>query len=220
MLAKKKFIFVADFDGTLTQQDFYQLLIAKYHKEKGQQLYANWKKGEMTDFVFLNKIFSSVNRTEAELLEDILEIDFDDYVADFIEQFKAWGGEFLILSAGTVYYIEKLLQHKKIQGVQVLSNQGVYQDKGIRLVADEKSLFYSERYGIDKGKVITELKKQYQKVYYAGDSEPDVAAAKLADLVFAKNELPELLKEQEIDFVYFNNFKEIKEYLQKKEAIK
>lgn len=212
----KDFVFVSDFDGTLTKRDFYLMMLDKYYGEKANELLTRWKEGKMADFDFLHLVFSSVNRTEEEIMQDILEITFDDYAKNLIKMVKANGGDFIILSAGTSYYIEKLLEHKSIQDVKIFSNKGIYQAGGIHLVSDRNSPYYSERYGIDKGKVVEELKKQYEKVYFAGDSGPDIAPSKLSDVVFAKKGLQQLLKEREIDFVPFTNFKDIEQYMRQK----
>lgn len=59
---------------------------------------------------------------------------------------------------------------------------------------DEYIEFYSDRYGIDKLSVVKKLKNNYKKIFYAGDSEPDIKPVLVADVVFAKGELVELLK--------------------------
>lgn len=210
---KKNFIFVSDFDGTLSGKDFYQIIIDEYLGDKGRELYKVWKDGGYLDIDFLQIIYKSINRTEKEIMQDILSIPFDEDAKDFISWIKACGGDFLILSAGTSYYIERLLDAKGILNVPIISNHGYYKDKGIHLKVDANNEYYSRRYGVDKAKVIEKLKTRYEKVYFAGDSEPDVAPSLLADLSFAKSSLQKLLAEKTQNFISVNNFKEIQVYL-------
>jgi 2,3-diketo-5-methylthio-1-phosphopentane phosphatase len=216
----KKFAFVSDFDGTLSNRDFYHIVIDKYLGQSGRDFYENWKKNNRINVEFLNKIFSSIHRSEQEIRQDILEIPLDDYVLDFIKLVQNAGGDFYILSAGTSYYINILLAELGVKNVTVVSMEGEYYDGGIRIIPDNESPYYSEVFGIDKGKFISSIKKNYNKVYFAGDSEPDITAAKNADFAFAKGELIEHLKKDGCEFLGVKSFLEIKSYLDDKGVLK
>ena len=216
----KPFVFVSDFDGTLTEKDFYQMIIDDYLGEAGQTLYKEWREGLHDDKDFLDKIYSSINREEAEILEDILRIEWDESATQFIKQIRENGGEFIILSAGTSYYIDRLLKEKGLSVIKVCSNPGVYKDKGIHLQLDKNSPYYSDKYGIDKAKVIEDLKKQYTHVYYAGDSAPDIPPCKIADIAFAKGKLQDLLNAEGINFIPVESYKDIALFLTEKGVIK
>ncbi|WP_175989424.1 MtnX-like HAD-IB family phosphatase [Bacillus sp. Marseille-Q1617] len=211
----KKWAFVSDFDGTITKKDFYHIVIEKYF-EDGKKLYKQWKSEEIKDIDFLAAVFSSIDQEEDIIIDDIKSIEIDEEVPSFIRKVQKSNGDFFILSAGTDYYIHHLLNHHGVEGVKVFSNEGYYKDKNVHLNIDSGHPHYSERYGIDKEKVITELKKEYEKVYFAGDSEPDSHPAKAADLTFAFSQLQELLKNKGLSYVNVNSFKEIEDHLQKK----
>jgi len=209
----KKFAFVSDFDGTLTDRDFYHIVMDKYLKDWAPGYYSEWIKTKKIDVEFLNKIFGAMDRNEVEILEDILELPLDPYAMDFIKKVETCGGDFFILSAGTSYYIEKLLGHYNIKNVTVISMEGVYKNRGLQILPDSSSEFYSDKWGVDKEKVILLLKQKYEKVFFAGDSEPDMGAAKVADYAFARNKLQELLRLADIPFMPFNKYNEIEEYM-------
>jgi 2-hydroxy-3-keto-5-methylthiopentenyl-1-phosphate phosphatase len=210
----KKFAFVSDFDGTLTDKDFYHIVMDKYLKDWSWDYYDEWKKTKKINVEFLNKIFGSMDRTEEEILEDILELPLDPHAINFIKKVESCGGDFFILSAGTSYYIEKLLEYFKIKNVTVISMEGVYRNRGIQILPNPESEFFSEVWGVDKAKVIQTLQQKYLKVYFAGDSEPDMGAAKIADCAFARNHLQELLSDEDIVFVPFNKFIEVEKYME------
>jgi 2-hydroxy-3-keto-5-methylthiopentenyl-1-phosphate phosphatase len=209
----KKLAFVSDFDGTLTQRDFYHIVIDKYFKDWGRKFYTDWKSTKKINTEFLNKIFGALDKSEEDIFDEIGLIPLDEHAEDFINRIKSIGGDFYILSAGTSYYIDILLSQKKIEGVQVISMKGIYKNRGIEILPDKKSPYFSEVFGLDKQKVIEELKKDYEKVFFAGDSEPDLEAARGADIAFAKSELKELLTKGNKKFVTFENYKEIDKYL-------
>ena len=93
--------------------------------------------------------------------------------------------------------------------MEIFSNKGEFKENGIHFVLDENSEFYSDIYGINKYKVVKKLKEKYDKVFYAGDSEPDLKPALIADVIFAKGGLVELLEKEDKEFIKFQSFSEI-----------
>lgn len=210
---RENFVFISDFDGTITKRDFYLHMMDKYLKEEGHKYYEKWRNNEIKDIEFLGCIFRNINQDEKRIYEDILEIEIDSNLKELIDFIHNNSGDFVILSAGSTYYIEILLKHSNIDNVTVYSNKAIYKDKGIYFDIDPTYEFYSERYGLDKKKVVEHLKSKYKKLYYAGDSEPDYDASLLCDLRFATGRLIPLYKKNDIDFYKFNNFNEIKNIL-------
>jgi len=216
----KDFIFISDFDGTLTDEDFYYIVMKKFLGDNGMEIYKDWINGKMTVFEFLRKIFGSVNASEEEIIKSVMDIKFDTYAKGFIDSVKEANGEFMILSAGCSYYIHKLLEHLNIKNIKVISNNGVYENGKIVMTADKNSTFYSEIYGIDKALVVEHYKSMYPKVYFAGDSEPDFRASKKADIVFARGHLQKMIRDSGANFVAVENFSEIGAYLNEMGVIK
>ncbi|MBC2581235.1 MtnX-like HAD-IB family phosphatase [Clostridium sp. DJ247] len=210
----EKFVFISDFDGTLTKKDFYKIITDDYLKEECAELYKEWRAKKIKDVDYLGYVFKNIKRNEQEIYEDILKISIDSYAKEFVNNIRLAGGDFIIVSAGTSYYIEKVFEKQEIKDVEIYSNKGVFKDNGIHFVLDESSEFYSEIYGIDKYKVVKKLKEKYNKVFYAGDSEPDLKAALIADVVFAKGSLVELLEKENKEFIKFENFSEVWEKVQ------
>ncbi|MFN7250243.1 MAG: MtnX-like HAD-IB family phosphatase [Anaerobacillus sp.] len=210
-----KWAFVSDFDGTISKQDFYWLVINKYFPE-GQKLFDKWKRAELLDIDFLSEVFASIHQDEDQIIADILSIPIDEHVPSFIKKVQESNGDFFVLSAGTDYYIYHILKKYGIHNVKVFSNEGYFHEKNVLMNIDENHRHYSKRYGIDKSKVILELKEQYEHVYFAGDSEPDSHPAAHADVTFAKDALQDILKEKQIPFVAVETFAEIETYLREK----
>lgn len=214
----KKWAFVSDFDGTISKTDFYWMVIDKYFAE-GRELFKDWKAGKIKDIDFLATVFKTIHQEEENIIADIHSIPIDEYVPQFIKHVQDNGGDFYILSAGTDYYIHHILHKYNIENVTVFSNEGYYHEKNIHMRIAENDWKYSERYGIDKSKVIQQLKKEYEMVYFAGDSEPDSHPAVYADLTFAKDALQGMLEEKGVPFIAVEQFTEIEEYLMKKGLI-
>ncbi|MTI71017.1 MAG: HAD-IB family phosphatase [Firmicutes bacterium] len=213
------FVFISDFDGTITKKDFYWHIIDMYLEKEGNDKYKKWQRGEMKDIDFLSYIFKNIGQDEEQIYKDIIKMKIDPYLKDFIDFIHSKNGDFIVLSAGTRYYIDILFEHLSLQDITVYSNKAVYKDKGIHFDIDPTDKFYSERYGIDKKKVVKYLKSKYNKTFYAGDSMPDYEPSLLCDERFATNKLISIFKEKGVNFHSFNSFKDI-EYILKKRELK
>lgn len=207
---KKAFAFVSDFDKTMTREDFYIIVIDKLLGKAGWDFFNLQKERGVLGVEFLNSIFQKMNMTEEEVLKEISLIPFDPGAKSFIEDITEQGGDFCIISAGTSYYIDKVLRQHNIKNVTVFSSPGIYENGGIKICPSQSSPYYHHGYGIDKGKVMDHILSQYEKVYFAGDSLPDVEAAVKADVVFARYRLPEYLSKRKKDYIEFDCFDDIR----------
>lgn len=207
-----KTVFATDFDNTLTRKDFYWIVIDKYLGKAGCDLHAKWQNAEMKDVDYLNCVFNSIDKPEKQILRDIDEIPMDETAVEFIRKFARDKGDVVIVSGGIDYYIDVILKKFGIRDlVTIYANEGYYLDRNLFLVPPKDERFYSPVYGVDKGKVVGSLKREYDFVFFAGDSKPDFDAAKLADKVFARRgaKLEQLLTDNQIPFEAFDSFSEI-----------
>ena len=193
----KHFAFISDFDGTLTERDFYHILIDKYLGAEGRKFYMEWKKKEKINVPFLNRIFEWSGLTEEALKEEILKLPFDKDGKKLIDEVRSQGGDFYIVSAGTSYYIKIFLEYLGLSDVEVISMPAKYKEGHLTIEPDEKNPYFSKDFGLDKRKVLETLKKEkaYDFIYFAGDSEPDLTATYGADVAFTKGELSFLINE-------------------------
>lgn len=215
----KSFLFLSDFDGTLSDKDFFHVLIERHYADQQDQLYADWDRKVMTDLEYLSRLFGSLDRDERQIAEDIDAVPFDPDARRVIDWVKEHGGDFVVISAGTDYYIKRIFEKQGITDVKIYSNPGVYENRGIQLKVDPDGPYFSEFYGIDKARLARELMKDYDTVLFAGDSRPDLEAAMLADTIFAKGKLQKLLDQENRRYVPINNFKEVADYLAGQEEV-
>lgn len=209
----KPFIFISDFDGTITAKDFYWILLDAFIGEEGITHYREWKQSEKIGTAFLNKVFSWTYLSEEEHQQALDMVEIDPFLTQVIETVKKKDGDFVILSAGFDYYIQKALDKEGLHDIQLYTNPGVFENGYFEMRPDITSPFYSPVYGIDKGAVLEAIHQEYECVYFAGDSEPDIHAALHADLVFAKNELAQLMTERDLSFIPYKTFEDIQLYL-------
>ncbi|MBC7960410.1 MAG: MtnX-like HAD-IB family phosphatase, partial [Vallitaleaceae bacterium] len=168
-----------------------------------------WKKTHKIDVEFLNKVFSWHPFSDEELIEVLGKVKIDPFTKELVQFITEQDGGFLILSAGFNYYIERALKRDGLEELTLISNPGVFENQIFVMKPDVNKSYYSPIYGVDKERVVLEHKEKYKKVYFAGDSEPDLKAALAADLVFAKGELIPLLESHHKPFHKFTNYKEV-----------
>ncbi|MGC8870658.1 MAG: MtnX-like HAD-IB family phosphatase [Brevinematia bacterium] len=211
-----KIVFTSDFDGTISLRDFYWIVIDKYLGKEYIELYNQWQSKKIKDVDFLNMVFNNINKDYETILKDIHSIPIDDRAIEFINWFTQEVGEFYIVSAGCRYYIEILVEKYGIKDkVKIIANPGYYENGNIYMVPDKTTEYYSEVFGVDKGKAVEVIKRNADFLFFAGDSRPDYYAAIVADYVFAKNQLADILREQKIKFFEFKDFKDIFEETKK-----
>lgn len=211
-----KFLFISDFDGTISREDFYKKIMNKYMPEKAKSLYVQFKAGEILDIDFLNNIFTTMNLSKEELEKEILDLEIDPTFFEALQLIKQMGGDIIILSAGSEYYIKKIFHQHGLSDIPIYSSEGIYKDRGLHITPNVDSDFYSPRYGIDKEKVVQHFKAQYDYIMYAGDSAPDYKASLLADLRFAKDELIPLYDKAGEKYIPMKSFKDVISYLNQK----
>lgn len=206
----KNFLFITDFDGTVTAQDFFIQVLYRYKPKKA------FLKSSERGFSLLSEIFNNLNLTETEILNEIKHVAFDFSFFDFVKFIKEKGGEVLVLSAGARYYVENKLKMENLyDDVQIIANDSFYNEKdgGIKLIRNENNRYYDEVFGINKLKIVEFYRDKFKTLAYAGDSYVDFDACRLCDYKFSKGNLSRILNTFHLEHFNFNNFSEVKEFL-------
>ena len=200
----KPFLFVTDFDGTMTAQDFFEQILYRYEHNK------IFSKNNKQGFELLKEVLEGANLNQKQFDEEIRRIPLDPNFKSFVNFIKQIGGDVLILSAGAKYYIEKKLSFEEILDVEIIANIGKFESDKFEFLKIDNKAFYSKNFGVDKKSVMQFYRDRYEKIAYAGDSYVDFEACKLADFIFAKRNLIKILDMFNIKYYYFKNFDDIR----------
>ncbi|MGB2579389.1 2(,)3-diketo-5-methylthio-1-phosphopentane phosphatase [Elusimicrobium simillimum] len=213
----KNIVFVSDFDGTITKEDFFKMVTTRLLTPAAMAPWDEYLAGRITHVQALNGIFGQVHLTKTELDDFIAQISVDEYFYPTVDFCKSHNIPLYICSAGSRYYIErKMGAYLKDSGITLLANGGSYsQDTGLSLIPPPPSdPFYSENLGVSKELLVQHLKERGYTVIYAGDGKPDLQAAQAADVVFAKDALLALCRETGLKTENFDSFKDILGYME------
>ena len=209
-------ILITDFDGTMTQNDFYDLVLQRFEDIKTCQFWEKYEQGKITHFEAMQGIFGQIRAQESEMFELLNDMQFDSGFPTAINQLGILGWKVTIVSAGSTWYIRRLLAQAGLV-VEAHSNPGEYDSqKGLVIRRpDKESPYYCEKVGVDKAAAVKRAQDQIARVAYAGDGRTDVTPALLVppQFRFATGWLAEHLSEQGEEFQKFEHWSQIAEIL-------
>jgi 2,3-diketo-5-methylthio-1-phosphopentane phosphatase len=212
----KKRAFVSDFDGTISKDDFFNMVINRFLKPEDLRPWQDYLDKKITHIEALGKIFSKVRINQKEMDTFIESIEIDDNFERVCRLCKSLCIPIYICSAGMDYYITKRIgKYLKEYDIALIANSGEYgAENGFKMSAPpEDDVFYNSNTGISKEAVVGHLKAQGCFTIYAGDGIPDIKAAKISDAVFAKSVLLDLCKKAGIKTHKFDSFEDIYKYI-------
>lgn len=211
-----KIAFISDFDGTITPEDFFKYVSDCWLDEKALRPWHEYLSGRESHLNALNRIFADIRVPQKELDAFIKSIPYDKDFPFVAAYCKGRGIPFYICSAGCDYYIRELIgEIIQKEDIQLVTNHGVYSEQhGLKMIPPPKtSPYYDDKVGISKAAIVEKLIADGYRVIFAGDGPPDIAPARLADVVFAKKILLEKCQEEGIKTERFNDYNDIFCYL-------
>lgn len=212
----KPFTIVFDFDGTITEEDIFDGLFARYADPKCWETHQAYHDREISlkeaylgmaaHFQGSREDIYSFLRNEAQLRDGFRELH---------ERLTSDGVRSIIISNGFDIYIEYLIKlwdlgfseenifchHAEIRG-----------DQFIPIFREHEKLSHHNCL-IGKAEKILELQQDGAFVAFAGNGYSDTPAAHVSDLVFGRQRLEEYCQEEKISFIPFSTFTEVEEYL-------
>jgi 2-hydroxy-3-keto-5-methylthiopentenyl-1-phosphate phosphatase len=205
-------IFVSDYDGTITDKDFYSLLADHYVPRGTPDYFAQYREGRITHFEAIAQYFAFAPTDEQLLDELLVSSQADPELATSAARLERVGWELWVVSAGSSWYVERVLRRAGVSA-PVYSNPGRLENgRGLVLERlDPSSPYYSPSVGVDKSAVVRHALDIAETVAFAGDGPPDLQAALLVrpSLRFARGFLAEALRERGEAFRPFSRWSEI-----------
>jgi 2,3-diketo-5-methylthio-1-phosphopentane phosphatase len=206
---------VTDFDGTVTRNDFFRLVVEQLAPGGMDQFWQGYLDDRYTHFEALQGIFASIRVPEQRLLDLVAQVHAEPDMADRVERLRRAGWEVVVASAGCGWYIERTLARLGVQ-LEVHSNPGTFDpERGLQMHRPIHSPYYSPTHGIDKAAIVRAGLARGQVVAFAGDGFPDLPAARLVPQThrFARHDLRSAMQRERLPFVPFERWGEVSEHL-------
>lgn len=191
-------ILVSDFDGTMTERDFYGLVRARWWPESREDPWQDYLAGRLTHFEALNRFFARIDCGTDELARLIPSMDLDPDLGPAVARLQAAGWEVVIASAGCDWYINRHLAAAGVRATVHANPGSLLPGRGLVMELPRTSPFFDHAIGIGKVAVVRDALRRHPCVAFAGDGPPDHGPALLvpAERRFARGFLAEKLAKE------------------------
>lgn len=208
-------VLVSDFDGTMTQHDFYKLAIESLLPADVPDYWARYRTGEITHFEALRLYFAAIRKTENEVLDVVRRMELDPKLPAAVDALHQAGWRVVVASAGCDWYIRYLLAVAGVD-LEVHANPGRFEaGKGLVMETPQGSPYWCANLGVDKTRIVRSFVDEGQTVAFAGDGFPDADPARIvpADLRYARADLARVLNSEGLAYHSYQCWSEIVEHL-------
>lgn len=209
----KNFCIISDFDGTITDRDGLYSFIQTYAKGDWEKIEQDWSEGKISSKECLIEEFKLVPNISKNLISQFIEtINIDKHFKEFYDDICSQGIDFYVVSDGVDYFIEKILEKHNMNNLNIISNHGEFKDKVFEWSFPNDSTNCINNAGTCKCEVLKQLRKEYEKIWYIGDGVSDFCVADKADILFAKSRLLKYCKRNNIEYIEYSDFNDIKKF--------
>ncbi len=220
-MTKPRIAVFCDFDGTISSRDIGYSLFHHFSGGQNDALLPDWKSGRMTTRDCLVKEAELVTVSEREAHDFLEQFELTDGFADFVKRCRSHDIPFSIVSDGLDFYIHYLLERTGWTDLPVVCNHGAF--AGSRLtVSFPRDNIACKRCGICKGEVLDEFRQEHGAdtvMVFIGDGYSDACAAHKADILFAKKDLAEYCRDNDISFTNWDSFHDIVRSLNERQLL-
>jgi 2-hydroxy-3-keto-5-methylthiopentenyl-1-phosphate phosphatase len=200
---------VSDFDGTITQTDFFTLLVERYLPAHAPDFLEEWRTGKRTHFDAMQGYFDYAPADEHALEQLMRDTNPDPDLKTAVGRLADVGWDVIVVSAGCSWYIERILIG--VPAVIHASPGSIDPNGGLKMRLPVESPFFSPTHGIDKAAVMRDAVARYARVAFAGDGPPDLDSILMTspDLRFARGWLANELARRGERFRPFQRWSEV-----------
>lgn len=205
---------LTDFDGTVTQTDVAEDILEAFASPEWWAIEEEHRARKIGTREAMVRQFALVHAKEADMLRFVdANVRLDETFPGFVAYCQTRGMPLEIVSEGLDFYLHYLLDKWRIT-LPVRANRSAFE--GGRVVI---SYPYADPTctlcGTCKLHRLFELRTQGYRIVYVGDGHSDLCPAIEADVVFAKKELADLCREEEIDFIPFHTFADVQQEIER-----
>jgi 2-hydroxy-3-keto-5-methylthiopentenyl-1-phosphate phosphatase len=210
----RRFLIAIDFDGTITQRDTLHLIVDRYgDRSVWDRLTPDVMAGRVSVEEAMQAEFATVRATPAQVLELVrAEAGIRPGFEGFVEWARRVGHEVQVLSNGFRMVIDDTLSRIGLGDLAFRAHDAVFSEGGTRLVwahrGERCELCNRPCKRFDLAALNTDL-----PVAYIGDGVSDRCVCGAADVVFARAELAEWLRDAGRPFLPFESFDDVRDAL-------
>jgi 2,3-diketo-5-methylthio-1-phosphopentane phosphatase len=208
-------LIACDFDGTITRRDTLHLIVEAFGtRGLWDSIAPRLQAGEVTLEQAMQEEFATVCATPDQVIELVLrDAGLRPGLAELVGWADAHGHRFIVFSSGFRTVIETALEHWGFGDLEVVSHEALFTPGGCRLVWSDRGEACAICGRRCKRHDLTG-RLRGERIVYIGDGISDRCAARMADIVFARDDLAADLAAEGLDFIPFEDFTGVRERLQ------
>ena len=211
MAAKRAVL--TDFDGTITRTDIAEAILEEFAPVEWWEIEELHRARKIGTRESLARQFALMRTPEADILRFVdATAEVDATFREFVSFCRRRGLLLEIVSEGLDIYVRHLLRKWDLD-VPVRTNRAIFDEGRVRIEypwADATCTLC----GTCKLLRLFELRSEGYRTAYVGDGHSDLCPAFEADLLFAKAELADLCRAEQIEFVPFDRFSDVQRRLE------
>lgn len=214
-IPKENISIIADFDGTITNQDTNGLLISHFGSAQNQEIERLYKDNIIGAKEALERHFTSMRFSEEEYQKYLSkEVNLDPHFKSFHKKIKEKKIAFKIVSGGFINSIKLILENEGINESEVYANRLDFQDEQLNLQFYHDLKECNMPFKVCGLCKLSFLEREGQRCnIFIGDGLTDRCMALKAELVFAKDGLAKFCEQEKINYIEFSTFQDIIGYL-------
>jgi 2-hydroxy-3-keto-5-methylthiopentenyl-1-phosphate phosphatase len=209
----ERVLVVCDFDGTVCTVDMGNKVLNRFTGDGWEEIDRAYCAGEIGSRVAYSQICSLFKGTKDNILEYVVMHErLDPYFADFYYFCRQKGFDLKIVSDGLDIYIDAILRKNCLDDIIWYSNVASFREDQLHIEFPQMNE-ECERCGTCKSNILKKYRQGYTHIVYVGDGYSDFCPSGDADLVFAKGVLYEKCMNIGRGCVYYENFKDVRDYV-------
>ena len=201
--------FFLDFDGTITKEGLIDRVLEEFADPQWMDIEQSWVRGEIGSRDCLAMQTKLIKAKVRDLLDFLESIHIDETFVDFVRYCRTKAFETVILSDGIDLFIKSILDRYGLNDIRVYSNSLGCTDGSYEMYFPYFRKDCLSRSGICKCKIMEELSSPEGTNILVGDGRSDFCIARKVDLTFAKSELLDFCRAENIPHIEHREFGDI-----------
>jgi len=198
---------LTDFDDTAAAQNVAEMLLNQFGAPDWKDVRQRFRDGQINLKEYQEITFRSIRADRATMQSYVKDhASLRPFFRELWRFCQSNGIPMVVVSQGLDFYIEALLERAGISRVPVYAVDTEFE-------AGQISYFYNHAYpgeesqGNSKGFVVESFQERGCYVFFAGDGQSDLVAARKADVTYAHRTLARLCDEESIPYQPFEDFR-------------
>ena len=210
-------LIACDFDGTVTRQDTLVEILNRYGSPRWHEVQRKVVSGELSIREGLQLEMGSIQASKEEL-KSLLQsqVEIEPSFPSFLNRMRRRGIPVILLTGGFDLCVETVLEKAGLAPLPYLANRLTRTNGSGWKVEFPFPSTHCQACGHCKGEAIRSWNTQGYTTVFAGNGVTDRCSALAAALTFAKAELADWCRSQEIAWLPFASFKDIEEELERR----